>query len=436
MHYRAYQSLRSLEASLDKEPAPPTGVRKVLDTNLVLPKRRKHLQSIVRSIPLRTEEIVNRANAYTSRSAPFVSLTKIAHLLKADINWNSEAASGKNAIIRLSEGSRWIIDIKEPKTVESRHTLAHELGHALLYSNNNFVPDTEAWARRSYSNIEEVICNAFARWLIAPRQIESHLEEQTLPRAALKGASLLRLPLQQIAIRLLETYQWQAPHPEVVVIWSNKRPSSIKTETFLELHLCKRLCMKPHTGLLFDYSKMVEQLTFTRNRQSFIEQFFHARIQNCPNKRPCISSIDQETTAAAYNMASKLSTPQLTILKEETLSYFTNGLPRIQSLHWHEAGNNRFIKYDSIIASPETSIGQTMRLDRKVHTSNLEQIKLGTISGERHIESTCWGSPARGTRMGIQYIWSTNDQPHNDTFHSEKAQEPSMYFRGDFENEA
>ncbi|MGD9689704.1 MAG: ImmA/IrrE family metallo-endopeptidase [Phycisphaerales bacterium] len=117
----------------------------------------------------RASDVVTRAGAEIPSQRPCISVKRLAHFLGAHV----EVASGESTAT-FPEGTleragplAWRVVVTKPTYSAYRFTIAHELGHTLLYRHGGEF-DARAWQSSTASPLEEAIANYLGRFLLAP----------------------------------------------------------------------------------------------------------------------------------------------------------------------------------------------------------------------------------------------------------------------------
>jgi hypothetical protein len=190
------------------------------------------------------EGLVNRILAQSDAIAttrPYVRLTRIAKTLNVRIRFERMLVSGLDGLLRFNsteqrlprailsrEGDAgWLISVRDSDQRLARESVAHELGHILLYRREYGI-DTVSWRNTEWSEAEEAVCNYLARMLLMPQALVSSTlaNYSNVSAAILFGiAGKLNVPLPQATLRWLDINR-PPPGGTVVLLWRQYHPFS------------------------------------------------------------------------------------------------------------------------------------------------------------------------------------------------------------------
>lgn len=156
----------------------------------------------------RAASIVVAANAVIPAQSPRISVRRLASALGAQV----EVASG-TAATTYPEGSleragplMWRVVVTKPTYSAYRFTIAHELGHALLYRHGGEF-DARAWQASTASYLEEAVASYLGRLLLAPDHLVMPRVDEHECAAEFVYRVLVDefgLPLRQAVVRWLD----------------------------------------------------------------------------------------------------------------------------------------------------------------------------------------------------------------------------------------
>ncbi len=200
--------------------------------------------SLVRAAELCAIEALTGSDAVNPQSSPPVQLTRVAKLLNVRlqfsralprVSWNSarpgrEAKSQVGTVAPDSNGG-WVIRAGPKKLTMTRQTVAHELGHVLLFQMNSGV-DARVWENAHWTTFEEILANYIARLLLVPPSLvpTPELGENLALFIVDKLGERFRIPHSVASGRFLDTAFSSANGIRAVVMWRQYHP-------FADMHL-------------------------------------------------------------------------------------------------------------------------------------------------------------------------------------------------------
>lgn len=184
--------------------------------------------------------VLECAKAVFAESPPPVHLTKIAEYLGVSLRFVAEEQGGRyepqiarsdagwaRGVLGPNTSQRWILHAGTRKSTFTRQTVAHELGHVLLFQRENQI-DFEAWQAATWSDAEESIVNYLARLLLAPTDlIQAAGPEANLAVHVVQAiANRFHIPHRVAAVRCLDDPAFGGEQLRAVVMWRQYHPLS------------------------------------------------------------------------------------------------------------------------------------------------------------------------------------------------------------------
>lgn len=127
------------------------------------------------------------------------------------------------------EGARgWVLHAGTRNSAYTRETVAHELGHALLFHSDTGI-DLRSWGTSTWSVIEEGLVNYMGRAMLAPAELVREFTgvgENLAEYIVAHIASTFQMPHRMAAIRALDLRDRIAPNLRAVVMWRQYHPFS------------------------------------------------------------------------------------------------------------------------------------------------------------------------------------------------------------------
>jgi hypothetical protein len=203
--------------------------------------------TLVEAAELRAAEVLESSNAITRDSPPPVRLTRIAQLLGVRLEFVVEKDNSPREHIPGTESpdfprslrgqiapdgrGGWILRAGSRRSTVTRQTVAHELGHVLLFQRDNGI-DLRVWEKAQWSALEETLVNYIARLLLAPPVlIPPTSNTENWASYVVNGlATPFDIPHRIAAVRCLDETKIGSPSLRAFVMWRQYHP-------FNDLHI-------------------------------------------------------------------------------------------------------------------------------------------------------------------------------------------------------
>jgi hypothetical protein len=162
---------------------------------------------------------------YGNSIEPPIDATRLAELIAADVRLIPDSRRAKTwtqGRLSISSRGKWIITCGTRSEVFARATIAHEVGHAILYTKNGQV-DRGLWESTAWSPFEESIAEYAGRALLIPASLQKVPHGENLAKLiATTIAPRWLVPFRLAAARLLDLPL--SPEPSAVILWRQYHP--------------------------------------------------------------------------------------------------------------------------------------------------------------------------------------------------------------------
>lgn len=368
--------------------------------------------SLLRHLEDCATRVLNEAGAESHAQRPPISVKKLAASLGAHV----EVASGESTngfprgMLERAGPLAWRVVVTKPTYSAYRFTIAHELGHTLLYRHRGTF-DSRAWQASTASTLEEALANYLGRFLLAP----DHLVVPRIREHECAAEFVCRvlmdefgLPLRQAIVRWLDLSDRLAICPVGGLIW----------EQYHAFDPARTTGVMAAVGLgeRFEFSKLLDQVRSvcgtdktTKEDAELFWQDALAAFQG--GLSPLLDASLPPALEALRKYLRSLIDGQHHRSIELAIEELCGTAPHLAvrpewyALLAREAGD--FVPCKRGHARPASLVASVARGSADVSSTREEDVALGTLVGRFRVHVAARGNWSLGTRRIVQLLVRT-----------------------------
>lgn len=352
-----------------------------------------------KKIPEITNQLLIDSHAIVENKTPPVWILKVARHLNVDVT-TAFRNSNLRSTIYLADDNRWKVSLSTKRRKAERYQLAHELGHAFLYSPKN-IPDPSSWNSRNPSLEEEIFCHIFARWVIAPQILMGEILNRPLIEGIMACSSKFHLSLEDATLRLLDCYSLNENFPKCVIFWTQSSPKERFSFTGVEKALQVK-CNGYFAELLY---KLIPQ----QSKERLLSDFFESLQNRDPYGELSRNYIYRSKELLdLINCLLNYSRCERARLRDDSIQFMSSRPKLLWSKFTYISKKSEFIHLKNTSIRPRTITWNAFHeRSTRVYLSGKENISIGSLKGMKYVECYSWGDRKHEQRKAIQVIWDT-----------------------------
>lgn len=349
--------------------------------------------------------------AYQQRPDGLVDPNLIASAYRAEViprrglvppcSWRGGKGPVYGGLLQPQENGSWRMLIEDGPPHSTRFSIAHEVGHILLYQSGTGV-DRAAWDWSRPTEMEEAVCNYIARALLVPSHLIIAPREVNASEWIVKSiARQFRVPVFAAVLRGLELKE-QIAHDYVAAICWRQRPPF--DAGFV------RGCLREHPDLQKDLLLAAHDLRVLCRKWSMAEQWEiwseiigSAEFLLRPPHEPRLRQVVDRTKA---RIASCRSAPVKSAVAALADPFGARSFAPVWAV-WSEAPEDRFIPFGHGGARPDSVVGRVGEQRGDVGETAEEDVSIGSLQGRFRVHTYSTGCAAAGER----YVLAVYERP-------------------------
>jgi hypothetical protein len=358
-----------------------------------------------------------------SEAPPPIRLSRLAEWLHVSLRFFAEeesnrfrpSAEGPNAVrprwirgtIAPDGSNKWVLHAGTRSSTYTRETVAHELGHALLFHGENGI-DLRSWRAATWTSAEETLVNYMARVMLAPAELVPEPEsvgENLAEYIVAHIAATFQMPHRMAATRALDLREHVSPRLRAVVMWRQYHPFSAP---FMDA--CFRSSLEARTRFRIaahELRSAFPHASFDRALALWTE-VLRARVDQDPW---ATLRLDPAEVAVTQRLAGSLALepdPEL----EERLERLTQPHSRVffrpEWLVWRGRPARSYVPEHRGSARAGSLVARLAGTSATAADISKELVQIGNLEGLFRVHAYAHGDPSEGARYVLTALEDTD----------------------------